>query len=82
MSKVAAEQSGNFFPFYVSAPGKQMELTGPSGAAKTVDVEKDPAERMCAVKLSKGTSSTIKVKMDGQEVLNLTFTSANIIAKG
>lgn len=75
-------ESGNFFPFYVSAPGKQMELTGPSGTAKTVDVEKDPAERMCAVKLSKGTSSTIKVKMDGQEVLNLTFTGANIIAKG
>lgn len=78
-SSVKKEQSGNYFPLYVAAPGKTLKLTKDSGAPKEADVEKNPDDRNVIIWLEKGTATTVKVEMDGKEVANLTFTGATLL---
>ncbi len=73
-SSVAAEQSGHYFPFYVSAPGTVLKIKGKN--ENSSDVSKKPDERMCCVKVDETKEFT--VSMDGKELFKLNFNDATL----
>lgn len=77
-SSAKAEQSGHYFPFYVSAPGKKITVTTKGGAPKEADVAKNPDDRLWIVLINNSpkTEDTIKIEVDGSELATLTFTGA------
>lgn len=77
-SKDAKNQSGNFFPVYISQTGEKLKVTKDGGTPKETDF---PDDHLLIIRLDKGTSTTVKIEVDGTEVANLTFSDATIAAK-
>lgn len=77
-SSAKAQQSGHYFPFYVSAPGKKVAVTTEGGTPKEADVEKNPDGRLWIILLDseKKTKDTIEIKVDNSVLCKLTFTGA------
>ncbi len=76
-SSVKAEQSGNYFPIFVTAKGTRLKITKNSGEPKEVNLAED---NLIVVRVENA-ETTLKIEVDDREITTLKFTNANILTE-